>query len=260
MASVKTQDGVTIAYRTIGDGPLAVVLVHGWMVSGAVYDDLIEALDTSGLRLIVPDLRGSGASDRPDSGYTIAGHASDVLAVADAAGARSFAMVGHSMGGAIAAWIAAASPDRVRGAALVCPVPPSGLALPPDAVGLFRGSAGNRGAQETLLKLACKELPEARLAAMLDDAGKVCAASIVQSFDAWTAGGFADRMGSVTAPVLVVATDDSFLPPAFLKKEIVDRVARGRLVYLPGPAHYPQVERPRETAAVLGAFFAGLPA
>jgi non-heme chloroperoxidase len=260
MASVKTQDGATIAYRTIGDGPLTVVLVHGWMVSGAVYDTLIEALGTSGLRLIVPDLRGTGASDRPESGHTIAGHAADVLAAADAAGAGSFVIVGHSMGGQIAAWIAATSPDRVRGAALVCPVPPAGLALPPDAAALFRTSAGNREAQAKLLEMACKELPDDRREALLDDAGRVSAAAIEQGFDAWTAGGFADRMGSVTAPVLVVATDDAFLPPALLQQEIVARVPRGRLVYLPGCWHYPQVERPRETAAVLGAFLAALPA
>lgn len=259
MASVKTQDGVTIAYRTFGDGPLAVVLVHGWMVSGAVYDAVIEALDLAGLRLIVPDLRGSGASDKPAAGHTIAQHAADVLAAADDAGARSFVVVGHSMGGQIAAWIAATSPDRVRGAALVCPVPPSGIALPPDAAGLFRGSAGNRGAQETILKLACKELSDERRAALLDDAGRVSAAAIEQGFDVWTAGGFADRMGDVKAPVLVVATDDPFLPPPFLKQEIVARVKAGRLVYLPGPGHYPGVERPRETAALLGAFLAALP-
>ncbi len=260
MASVKTQDGVTIAYRTFGDGPAKVVLVHGWMVSGAVYEPLLDALDVTGLTVIMPDLRGSGASDRPGSGHSIAEHAADVLAVADAEGASTFVVVGHSMGGQIAAWIAATSPDRVRGAALLCPVPPSGMALPADAAGLFRGSAGNRGAQGTILSLACKELTDARRDALLDDAGRVSAAAIEQGFDAWTAGGFADRLGGVKAPVLVLATDDPFLPPAFLMQEIVARVPTGRLVYLPGPGHYPQSEKPRETAAILGAFLAGLSA
>jgi pimeloyl-ACP methyl ester carboxylesterase len=258
MATTKGRDGTTIAYRVIGDGPLSVVLVHGWMTSGAVYDAFLEALDTTGFRVIVPDLRGTGESERPATGHTIETYAAEVLAVADAAGASSFVIVGHSMGGQIAAYLAATAPERVRGAALLCPVPPSGIALPPDAAGLFRGSAGNRGAQETILKLACKEITDGAREALLDVAGQVSAAAIEQAFDAWTAGGFADRMGRVTSPLLVVATDDPFLPPPFLKQEIVARVPHARLVYLPGPGHYVQVERPRETAAIVGAFLAGL--
>ncbi|HNK47222.1 MAG TPA: alpha/beta hydrolase, partial [Pseudomonadota bacterium] len=98
--SVHSQD-VSIAYRVIGAGPRDVMLVHGWMVSGAVYDDLVGALDTEGLRLILVDLRGSGKSGRPQSGYTIEQYAKDVLAVADAVGSRKFMLVGHSMGGQI---------------------------------------------------------------------------------------------------------------------------------------------------------------
>jgi non-heme chloroperoxidase len=260
MQNVSANDGVSMAYRQLGSGPTHVLLVHGWMVSGAVYDDLIAALDDQGLSLIVPDLRGSGASGRPASGYTIEQHAADAVAVADAAGARSFVVVGNSMGGQIALYIAAAHADRVRGAALFCPVPPSGIALPDDARGLFRGSAGNRGMQATILGLACKQLSDEARERLLDDAGKVAPAAIEQGFDAWTRGGFVEKMAEVKAPVLVVGTDDPFLPAAFLRQEVVRRVPRGTFVYLPGPGHYPQVERPRETAAILSAFVAGLPA
>ncbi len=119
MPTITTDDGTSIAYRTFGEGPLNVLLVHGWMVSGAVYNDLLDALDTSGLRLIVPDLRGTGASDKPGSGYSLERHAKDMVAAADAAGAQSFVVVGHSMGGQIAQWIAASQPDRVRGLMLL---------------------------------------------------------------------------------------------------------------------------------------------
>src|SRR5690348_4089430 len=132
MPTVTSQDGTRISYRAIGSGAKTVVLVHGWMVSGAGYGALTEALDLSGIRVLVPDLRGTGESGRPDSGHTIEGHAADVLAVADAEGAKSFVVVGHSMGGVIAQWIAATHPDRVSGAVLISPVPPSGYKLPPD--------------------------------------------------------------------------------------------------------------------------------
>jgi non-heme chloroperoxidase len=251
-------DGVSLSYRTLGEGPVTVVLVHGWMVSGAVYDEMIEALGTRGLRLIVPDLRGTGDSGRPEGGYTIEQYARDVIAVADAAGARSFVIVGHSMGGQVAQWVAASYPDRVLGAVLLCSVPASGLPLPDDARGLFQSSPGKRDLQKVILGLACKELTAAALERMLDDAGKVSAPCILQGLDAWTAGGFAAKIGAIKAPTLVVATDDPFLPAAFLQKEIADQIPGAGLAYLPGPGHYVQVERARETAAVVRAFLTGL--
>jgi pimeloyl-ACP methyl ester carboxylesterase len=258
MPTITTDDGTSIAYRTFGEGPLNVLLVHGWMVSGAVYNDLLDALDTSGLRLIVPDLRGTGASDKPGSGYSLERHAKDMLAAADAAGAQSFVVVGHSMGGQIAQWIAASQPDRVRGLMLLCSVPAAGMALPDDARGLFRGSPGSREMQGIILGLACKQLSDASRERLLDDAAQVSAAAIQEGFDAWTAGGFADRLSAVRAPALVVATDDPFLPPDFLRQSTVALIKGSRLAVLPGPGHYPQVERPRETAALLQAFLAGI--
>lgn len=256
--TVTLPDGTFLAYRTLGAGPRDVILVHGWMVSGAVYDDLLGALDPAGLRLIIPDLRGAGRSDKPDAGYSLARYAEDVVAVADAAGCQQFVVVGHSMGGQIAQLLAATHPDRVFGLAVLCSVPAQGMTLPPDAQALFRGSAGNRDMQATILNIACKQLGEPGRQRLLDDAQTVCAAAIEQAFDAWTGGGFGDRLSSVKAPTLVIGTDDPFLPPDFLRQTIVRPIAGARLAVLPGPGHYPQVERPRETAALLEAFFAGL--
>jgi non-heme chloroperoxidase len=255
---ITASDGVALSYRSFGDGPRTVLLVHGWMVSGAVYDDLLPILGTSGLRLIVPDLRGTGGSGGGEGGYTIEQYARDVIAVADAAGARSFVIVGHSMGGQIAQWIAATHPERVLGSVLLCPVPASGLPLPDDARGLFQSSPGNREAQRTILGLACKELSPSSTDRLLDDAAKIGAPCILGALTAWTAGGFADKLGATKAPTLVIATDDPFLPPAFLQQAIVSLIPGAGLAHLPGPGHYPQVERPRETAALLRAFLTAL--
>ncbi|AKT43328.1 alpha/beta fold hydrolase [Chondromyces crocatus] len=255
------RDGVELAYRCVGNGPDVVMLVHGWMMSGAVYDDLAEAFGGGAenrYRLVIPDLRGAGQSEKPESGYTLAAYAADVLAVADAVGARSFVLVGHSMGGQLAQWIASSAPRRVRGAMLLCPVPASGMALPEEAKALFRNSGGNRQAQETILGMACKDLSASARERLLDVAGAIPASCIEETFDAWTGGGFAERLGAIRTPTLVVATDDPFLPPDFLRNEIVAHIRNAELSYLPGAGHYVQVERPRETAALLRAFLAGL--
>jgi pimeloyl-ACP methyl ester carboxylesterase len=258
MPTVASSDQTPIHYRVLGDGPRNVLLVHGWMVSGAVYDELVEKLDHTGLRLVIPDLRGSGQSGSPASGYTLEQHVRDVLAVADHAGLKRFTVVGHSMGGQLAQWIAAQEPSRVEGLVLLNTVPASGMQLPPDAVGLFRTSANDREKQKIILGLACKALSESALERLLKDAGAVAKASIEGSFDAWTGGGFEAKLASITAPTLVVATDDPFLPPAFLREKVVNPIKGARLAYLPGAGHYPAVERSAETAALLTSFLAGL--
>ncbi|MCY1073018.1 alpha/beta fold hydrolase [Archangium lansingense] len=258
MPTVASSDQTPIHYRVVGDGPRNVLLVHGWMVSGAVFGEFVEKLDTTGLRLVIPDLRGSGGSGAPASGYTLEQHARDVLAVADHAGLKRFTVVGHSMGGQVAQWVAAQEPSRVEGLVLLNTVPAGGLPLPPDAAGLFRTSANDREKQKIILGLACKQLSAEALERLLKDAGTVAKGSIEGNFDAWTGGGFEAKLASITAPTLVVATDDAFLPPAFLREKVVNAIKNARLAYLPGPGHYPQVERPAETAALLTSFLAGL--
>jgi non-heme chloroperoxidase len=258
MPTVASSDQTPIHYRVVGDGPRNVLLVHGWMMSGAVFNELVEKLDTTGLRLVIPDLRGSGGSGAPAGGYTLEQHARDVLAVADHAGLKRFTVVGHSMGGQLAQWVAAQEPSRVEGMVLLNTVPASGMQLPPDAAGLFRTSANDKEKQKVILGLACKQLSAEALERLLTVAGAVAKGSIEGSFDAWTGGGFEAKLASITAPTLVVATDDPFLPPAFLREKVVGPIRNARLAYLPGPGHYPQVERPAETVALLTSFLTGL--
>jgi pimeloyl-ACP methyl ester carboxylesterase len=162
------------------------------------------------------------------------------------------------MGGQLAQQVAIEAPDRVAGLVLLCPVPASGMALPPEAAGLFRTSGRDAGKQGTILDLACKQLSAQDRARMVADAGKLSVECIQGVYDMWTGASFAGRLSELSAPTLVVATDDPFLPPAFLMEAVVAPIPRARLVHLPGPGHYPQVERPRETGAVVSAFLAGV--
>jgi non-heme chloroperoxidase len=254
------KDGTKIAYRKHGEGARIVVFVHGWTMSGQVYDRLLEHLDQAGLTLLVLDLRGSGDSDKPtaNEAHSLAHYAGDVLAVADAEKAASFVVVGHSMGGQIAQWLAAHHPDRISGAALLCPVPACGIPLPADAVGLFSTSGGNRESTKIILNMACKDLPEGGADWLADIAMRTSPEAVKYAFFAWSTGGFSDVLGKIQAPVVCLGTDDPFLPPAFLRAEVIGKIAGSRFAYLAGPGHYVQVERPRETAAVLEAFLAAI--
>ncbi len=256
MPNVIASDGTQLGYRTFGTGDNVIILIHGWMVSGVVYDDLLKVW-TPDARLIIPDLRGSGTSAKPDHGYSIQRYADDVLAIADAEGASKFIVVGHSMGGQIAQYLAATHPTRVTGEVLLCPVPASGVPLPEPVVQLFGTSGRDREKQRSILNMACRELQHDSLERLLDDAGRIPASCIRESFDAWRAGGFESKLDQIRCPTLVTATDDPFLPPAILQQTVVSRIRGARLAVLPGPGHYVQVERPAQTAALLQAFLAG---
>lgn len=256
MPQVQTKDGLDIAYRVIGDGDQDLVLVHGWMVSGGVFDELLDALDEASFRLIVPDLRGAGESAKGADSYELSDYVGDVRAVVDDAGAETFGLVGHSMGGAIAQLFAATHPDRVERLALISPVPASGMELPAEADELFFNSGENREAQGAILDMACLDLPEAARERLLDAAGDIPAVCIQKSYRAWTGGGFADQLGNITANTLVIASDDPFLPTDFLQAVVVDPIERAEMTKIDGAGHYIQVERTAETADLLSSFFA----
>lgn len=95
--------------------PLPIVLLHGFMDAGGTWDLVAPALAAAGHRVLAPDHRGFGKSDRvPVGGYY---HFPDYVAdldplVSDHVEGR-FVLVGHSMGGTIATLFAGARADRV---------------------------------------------------------------------------------------------------------------------------------------------------
>jgi pimeloyl-ACP methyl ester carboxylesterase len=110
--------GAEIHYTADGSGP-AVLLVQGVGAIGRAWRPQIDALKAS-YTVIAFDNRGIGESTGGDGPLSIEAMAADALAVADASGASSFHLVGHSMGGIIAQQIALAAPDRVRSLSLLC--------------------------------------------------------------------------------------------------------------------------------------------
>lgn len=114
---IETDDHALIHVRDAGSGP-ALVLVHGWSMSGAYFDR--QAALARRFRLIRPDLRGHGLSSKVLHGHCIPRYAEDLRQVLDALGVGPCLVAGWSMGGpvALAAW-RAWGPGRIRALALV---------------------------------------------------------------------------------------------------------------------------------------------
>jgi pimeloyl-ACP methyl ester carboxylesterase len=256
MPTLHTDDDVAISYRVLGTGPKDVLFIHCWGNSSVAYDPTLEAMDLDGLRLIVPDLRGAGASGRPEGGYTLETFARDVMQVADAERSTSFTLVGHSMGAQIAMWIASTAPERVAGLVMLSPIPPSGFPLSLWKTELLRTSAGNAEKQKTIYRLGCNLLKPEVFERLVEDAGKVSQAAIEQGFDTWSKASFVEQVRTIRARTLIIASDDPYLPQKRLRESVLPLIKGARLAYLPGAGHHAASERPHEVAALIQSFLA----
>jgi class 3 adenylate cyclase/predicted esterase len=113
-----TSGDVSIAYQTMGDGPLDLVLVPGFvshiefMHELPGYTTFLRRLSTFA-RVVTFDKRGQGLSDRIAGAPSLEQRIDDVRAVMDAIGSRQATLMGFSEGCAMSVMFAAAHPDRV---------------------------------------------------------------------------------------------------------------------------------------------------
>jgi pimeloyl-ACP methyl ester carboxylesterase len=120
-------------------GPLdgcPVLLLHGGSSSAATWARLTASLPER--RVIAPDLRGHGSSPRCAS-YPLDGYVADVVAALDRLRLDRAAVVGHSLGGYVAARLAMEQPQRVTRLVLEePPVPPRSAPRPASRLDIVK--------------------------------------------------------------------------------------------------------------------------
>jgi len=145
-ASVDVQvRGVRLHYLQWGDRrDPPVLFIHGAGMLAHAWDPIVAGI-LPGWRLLAPDLRGHGRSGwATPPHYRIEDFGEDLLALLDAVGIESTTLVGHSMGGRVAAWLAAEQPARVRALGLM---DTRLTALSHEKVQVWRGVRAGRGAR-----------------------------------------------------------------------------------------------------------------
>ena len=245
--------GVRINYRVLGEGePL--VLIHGYSASVRTNWEApgwLEALAPH-YRLIVPDLRGHGSSEKPrrSQAYSLALLAQDVLACMDAEGVARARVFGYSMGGMVALELLLNHADRVRAAV----VGGMGTRLPSRADRL-RGRRSEADGQPAPPRQPRRSLAFFRM--YMGQYDPLAVAAIWRGVFRGRPPVDAERLGEITVPVLCVAgTHDAFYPGA---KELAARIPGARFAALSGRGHISAIADPRLKAAVLE-FFAATPA
>jgi pimeloyl-ACP methyl ester carboxylesterase len=214
------------------------VLVHGLSGSRRWWRHTLADLGAD-RRVVAVDLAGFGAR-RAAGPFRLADAADDVAATLERRVETPFDLVGHSMGGMVAAQLAAHHPELVRRLVLVdSPVVPFEWGLGRHAANLVR----------SLPTTDPKFLP--LLARDALRAGPITLASAArQLLDA----DLSDDLATIEAPTLLVwGSRDRIVPPD-VGQAAAQRIERSRYVEVPEASHVPMLERPESFNEVLHEF------
>lgn len=256
-------NGLRLHYLTWGD-PNAppVLLLHPTGFLARTWQPVAEQL--AARFCVAPDARGHGDSDKPDSGYHWQNIVDDLTALLDRLGMRGIPVVGHSMGGGVAAFIAANQPERFPRLVLIEPI-----IFPPDYF-------GDRGDENPMSETARKRrivwdsvdqivdsygqrppfqrwLPEAlRIYAehgtFRREDGHVelkCPGVIeAQLFDNSSSLGTWSLLDRIDTPALVIRGALTESPVGALAEMIADRLPNARLLSIEDAGHMAPMERP----------------
>jgi pimeloyl-ACP methyl ester carboxylesterase len=125
-------NGINLHIVEAGEGP-AVVLCHGFPELGYSWRHQVPALAAAGYRVIVPDMRGFGASSAPSDlkAYDVLTLCADMCGLLDALGEEDAIFIGHDWGAFLVWQLAWIHPERVRAVAgLSVPFVPRAPAAP----------------------------------------------------------------------------------------------------------------------------------
>lgn len=113
-----TGGSLHVATHGLRAGSHAVVLIHGITANHQSWALVAKELGDD-VAIVAPDLRGRAGSASLPGPYGMKAHAADIRAILDHIGADTATIVGHSMGGFVAAAFATEYPERVHGLVLL---------------------------------------------------------------------------------------------------------------------------------------------
>ena len=264
-------DGLTVAYRESGTGPL-VLLLHGWPTSSLLWRDVMVPIARAN-RVVAIDLPGFGASDKPlDVRYNFAffGRVLDLFLAT--LGITELGLAVHDLGGPIGLHWLLHGPGRVTKLALL-----NTLVYPEfsDAVKEFIRACAAPDASERVTSPSGLEeilrdgladrasLPPETLAALLEpfrtpgSRRALAAAGIGVERRGFIA--IAHKLPSLRVPVRIIYGErDRLLPDvATTMARIKADLPQAVVTALPERGHFIQFEAPEQVGDLLGRFFAG---
>lgn len=262
-------DGTRVRYIDAGQGS-SVIFIHGLGASMYAWRKNLAPVIRAGFRVVAFDNRGSGFSDKPAHGYSVTDCAHLLVSLMDSLGVPDAVLVGHSMGGAIAAEVAITYPNRVRGLVLL---DAAGLgvrepllfrAVRWPVIGPLVTALRSRALTGRILKSSYAE-PDKVSEQAVDqyyapvaepDYGRALRGALQEfQFNALTG-----RLHAVQAPTLVLWGDeDRWIPPS-TGRQLAAQLLRAAFLLVPHAGHSVQEEAPDQVNRLLTTFLReGLP-
>lgn len=258
-ARFRLADGRQLAWRERGAGP-AVVLIHGWAMSGRVFTELAARLSREH-RVLMPDLPGHGASSASDR-YTLEQMAVDLAAWLHGVVSDPAVVCGWSLGGMVAMQMAAdgvISPKRLMLMATTPRFTKSddwACGLSAAEVKLLERNLTKDG-QKTFDQffnrmLAGEPMPPGRLRAIRKsaiDPGETAAAGSARA----TLRIFADQdqrrlLNRILCPVMILHGGEDRIIPVEAGRFLAEAIPQARLKEYPASGHAPFLGLPGEVA------------
>lgn len=241
-------------------GGRMVLLIHGLGWDHSVWRFQVAPVVERGWRVVAPDLRGMGATDKPSTQWSIGDYVADLAALVDAVGSVPVVLAGFSLGGMIAAAFAIAHPDRVAGL-FVAAAPVSSSA---------EGRAGTEAMLARAEQLGPTAFAEEQARAVWHPGWAAARPGEVARFVAWRAAmdqpalhrafrsGYGvdlrEGLGGLKMPARVVAAGaDPFVSTDTLRTTAA-LIPGADFVVIPDAGHMVPIERPEMFTAALTEF------
>jgi pimeloyl-ACP methyl ester carboxylesterase len=263
-------EGVLVRYNVMGGGP-AVVLVHGWLTSSRLWEQLAGRL-AQRFTVYTLDLSGFGESDKPIAGYGVRNGSRLLYAFCAHFGLTRANVIGHDLGGAMAVKLAADHPDVVGRLVLVStPADEDQIDVPTmlwlatlPLVGPLFYALGR--AARPVRRLWMRPFvadPDDLTEEVVDDAGRSTPAAVSKTLSIGrreiSRGRLARQARIIKIPLLVVAGEQDQIVDPQSVGVWAGGVDRAEISLIDECGHLPMIERTAEFNAQILAFLTGDP-
>jgi 3-oxoadipate enol-lactonase len=240
-------NGVQLAYRDEGRGrPL--LLIHAFPLSSAMWERQIQALSDA-YRLIVPDLRGFGASPSVPGTASLDQYADDVAGLLDQLGLEHVSVAGLSMGGYIAFALLRRHRERVDALVLADTRPQpdteEGRRAREQSAQLAEQQGAGAIADQMLPKLLSSNAPEqlrAELRGIIEANDRAGIAAALRAMAARPDS--TPLLATIAVPTLIIVGAEDGLTPPSDARAMHAAIAGSQLVELPSAGHLANMEAP----------------
>ena len=250
---LRTADGATLSVHIEGpaqaetDGP-PVVLIHGWSMSGQFFRRQLPDL-AARRKVIVPDLRGHGRSEKVLHGHTVPTYANDLAAILAVLGVERPVLVGWSMGAMVAYEFLRQSGPRSLSGIVIVDQPPSDFAWPGYEFGGFTADGllemneqiqtNHAGLVSEFAQLMVHEPDPDTVAWMTTEILQVPPAIASAILVGQTLRDFRDFPPQIEVPALVLFGEDDMLTSPRAGQYIAAAIPKARLQTFPNSSHCP---------------------